>query len=225
MENLNIKKLKISIILNIIIFVLTLVSLIIMMTGFKFMIGYEPVLESTRLGVFRFFTVQSNIFMGIASLIFLIEEMKVLKEFQESISMNKYILKLTSTTAVSLTFFIVFTYLGPISEGGIKTMLMNSNLFFHLFIPILSIIVFIFFEKTNQIDIKKTLYGTIPTIIYEFYYLTNILIHMENGKVSPLYDWYWFVQNGVWDSLFIAPLILVISYIISLTLWKLNRVK
>lgn len=223
MDKLSIEKLKISMIINSIIFILTIIASLIMITGFKFMTGTEPVLESTKFGVFRFFTVQSNIFMGVTSLIFLIEEIKVLKGISKSIPINKYVLKLASTSSVSLTFFIVFTYLGPISDGGIKTMLMNSNLFFHLFIPVLSIITFIFFEKTNDINIKKIIYGVLPTIIYGFYYLINILIHMENGKVSPVYDWYWFVQNGVWASLFVAPLILVISYILSLLLWKLNK--
>lgn len=26
--------------------------------------------------------------------------------------------------------------------------------------------------------------------------MINILMHMECGKASTLYNWYWFVQNG-----------------------------
>lgn len=46
---------------------------------------------------------------------------------------------------------------------------------------------------------------------------------MENGKVSPEYDWYWFAQGGLWQIIIVVPLIFGITYIISLLLWKLNR--
>ena len=194
---------------------------IIMFTGFKFMHGPEPVLESTSLGMFRFFTVDSNIFMGIVSLLFLFG----LYKYKENIPKWFYILKLMGTCGVMLTFLVVFLYLGPISKDGIISMLQNSNLFFHLFIPVFSFITFAFFEKTEKLLFKDTLYGLVPCFIYSIYYTINVLIHMENGKVSPIYDWYWFVQNGIWMVFIVAPMILGISYLISLILWKLNKKK
>ena len=219
------KKIKISLIINIIIIILTIISMIIMFTGFKFMYGYETVLESTKIGMLRFFTVESNMLMGMVALIFAINEIKFLKEKIADIPTKIYILKLMATTAVGLTFFVVFAYLGPISTGGIPSMLMNSNLFFHLVIPILSIINFAFFEKTDKLKLRYVIYGLIPTFLYEIYYLGNVLIHIEEGAVSPTYDWYWFVQNGVWTAVIVAPMILAISYIISLILWRLNKIK
>lgn len=216
---------KVSLILNIITTLFTIVASTIMFTGFNFMHTNETVLESSKLGMLKFFTVQSNVFMGIIALLFAFEEIKLLNEKEKNISKKLYILKLMSTTAVGLTCFIVFSYLGPISKGGIISMLMNSNLFFHLLIPVISIINFIFFEKTNIIIVKETFYGIIPILLYAFYYLTNILIHMENGKVSVLYDWYWFVQQGVWTAIYVVPMILGITYIISFILWKLNKYK
>lgn len=220
---MNKNRLKISILLNIIIVVFTIFASIVMFTGFKFMHGAEPVLESTKFGAFRFFTVDSNVFMGIASFAFMIEEIKLLKGINKSINKKMYILKLMATTAVTITFLTVFLYLGPISKDGIPSMIQNSNLFFHLIIPVLSIITFVFFEKTNTISFKNTLFGIIPTLIYELYYLINILIHMENGKVSPLYDWYWFLQNGIWTAIIVAPFMLIVSYLVSIVLWKINK--
>ena len=215
------KKNKVSLIINIIIFILTLIASIIMFTGFKFMHGVEPVLESTKLGMLRFFTVESNIFMGIVALLFAIKEIKKLE-----LTKIDYILKLMSTSAVALTFTVVFIYLGPISKGGIVSLLQNSNLFFHLIIPVLSIINFMFFEKTDKLkSFKNSFYGIVPAILYSIYYITNILIHMENGKVSTIYDWYWFVQNGVWTAVIVVPIIFALTYIISLLLWKINILK
>lgn len=219
------RNIKTSLIINIIIVILTIIASIIMFTGFKFMHNYETVLESTRIGMLRFFTVQSNLLMGIVSLLFAIEEIKLLKGKIADISSKMYTLKLMATTAVGLTFFVVFAYLGPIAKDGIPSMLMNSNLFFHFLIPVTSIVNFIIFEKTDKIKFKNTLCGVIPTVLYEIYYLANIIIHMENGKVSPIYDWYWFAQNGVWTAVIVAPMMLAITYIISLIIWKLNKKK
>lgn len=220
---MNKKNIKISFILNIITVILTLIATIIMFTGFKFMTGYDVVLESSRIGMFKFFTVDSNLLMGVVALIFAIKEYKILEGKIEDISTRYYILKLASTTSVSLTFIVVFAYLGPISKHGIYSMLQNSNLFFHLLIPVISIINFIAFEKTDKIKIKYSLYGLIPTVLYSIFYLTNVLIHMENGKVDPIYDWYWFVQNGVWSTIIILPLMWLISYFITFALWKNNK--
>ena len=210
-----IKTMKISLIINIIIFIFTIVASIIMFTGFKFMYGYETVLESTRIGMFRFFTVDSNLFMGIIALLFAIEEKKVLDGKKEEISTKMYVLKLMATTGVGLTFFVVFMYLGPIAKGGIPSMIMNSNLFFHLLIPVISMLNFMIFEKTNKLKFKHSFYGVIPMIVYGIYYLGNVLIHVENGKVSPKYDWYWFVQNGIWTAVIVVPMILIFTYGIS----------
>ena len=222
---MNNKTIKISFYINLIIVMFTIFATMIMFTGYKFMNGYEIILESSNLSMLKFFTVDSNMLMGIVSFIFVIKEYKILNGEKVSITLYDYILKLVSTTAVALTFFIVFAYLGPISEHGILSMIMNSNLFFHLLIPVLSIIDFILYEKNDLIKFKYTLFGIIPTFIYGMVYLINILIHMENGRVNPLYDWYWFVQNGVWTAIIVMPIILLISYLICLVLWKLNKIK
>ena len=217
------KNIKISLFFNILIFLMTLFACIVMFFSIKFMHGYEPVLESTKIGMFRFFTVQSNIFMGIVALLFAIKEIKVLKGDIKDLSTFMYTLKLVATASVGLTFVVVFAYLGNVAEYGLISLLMNSNLFFHLFIPVISILTFVLFERTNKIKFKYTLYGMLPSFLYSIYYITNILIHMENNKVSPVYDWYYFVQNGVSGAFFVAPLILCLAYVISLCLWRLNK--
>lgn len=222
---MNKKKIKIAIALNIIIVLLTILAIIVMFFGIKFMNTYDSVLETSKVDMFKFFTVQSNIFIAVVAFIFMLDEIKILKKDINAISLKKYILKLSATTAVGLTFFVVFTYLGPISKNGIFSLLMNSNLFFHLIIPLLSIIVFAFFEKTDKIKFKYNIYSIIPVVIYTAFYLTNILIHMKNGKVSPIYDWYWFVQNGIWSAFIVIPLMLFITFFISVILWKLNKIK
>ena len=145
-------KYKISLILNIIIVIMVIGASIMMFTGFRFMPG-EIILESNKLGMFKFFTVDSNLFMGIISLLFAIFEIRLLKDNIHEIPRYMYILKLMATTSVTLTFLVVFTYLGPL-VGNIYLMILNSNLFFHLLVPVFSLITFIFFEKNNKISFK-----------------------------------------------------------------------
>ena len=218
------KKLKISFVINIIIFMLTLIASIIMFAGIEFMKGNSGVLVSTKLEMFKFFTVDSNIFMGIMALMLAIDEYKLLSGKIEEIPKYKYALKLMSTTGVALTFFTVFLYLGPISEYGIYSLLLNSNLFYHLFIPVLSMLVFTIFEGSDKLSLKYSVLGIIPSVLYTVFYLINVLIHMENGKVSPLYDWYYFVQNGVWTTVIVLPFMLCMTYLLSFILLKLNQI-
>lgn len=185
--------------------------------------GMESLFESVNLNMLKFFTVQSNLFVGIVSFIFLLQEYKLLKGKIKSIDKKYYLWKLVSTTSVGLTFLVVFAYLGPVSSVGLIAMIGNSNLFFHLIIPVLSMITFVFFEGTREINNKEIFYGIIPTIVYGIYYFTNIIIHMENGRVSGEYDFYWFVQGGVWTAIIVVPIMLLITYLICFFLWILNR--
>lgn len=216
-------KYKISFILNIIIVIMVIGASIMMFTGFRFMPG-KIILESNKLGMFKFFTVDSNLFMGIISLIFAIFEIRLLKGSINEIPKYMYILKLMATTSVTLTFIVVFAYLGPL-VGNIYLMILNSNLFFHLLVPVFSMITFIFFERNNKMSFKYSFYGLIPVIMYGLYYLINVLIHMDNGIVLPEYDFYYFVQNGIWTAIVVVPVMFIISYTISLILWGFNRIK
>lgn len=217
------RKIKISLVLNIIIVILTILSSIMMFTGFKFMNGSEPILEVTKLGMFKFFTVDSNFLVGISSLILAIYEKRLLDNSITSIPIKYYILKFMATVSVSLTLLVVFIYLGPISKDGIGSMLQNSNLFFHLIIPLLSMISFIFFEYHKNFKFKYVFSSIIPTVAYAIFYLINVLLHVENGKVSPIYDWYYFIQGGLWQIMIVGPLMIIVTYIIGIVIFKMNK--
>ena len=216
-------KMKISFILNIIIVLMTVFAFIMMFTGFKFMYGPETTIASSTVGRFRFFTIDSNLLMGIAALLFIIQEWKVLTGKQKRIAKRFYVYKLMATCAVGLTFIIVFFYLGRITPNGFFSIYMNQNLFFHGLIPLLSMINFVLYEKTNELWMRHTFMSMIPVVVYAMYYVTNILLHVENNHVSPTYDWYWFVQNGVTKVIVVLPMIFVLTYFIGFILMRLNK--
>ena len=221
----NNKKMKISFIINIIISVLTVNTIIMCITGFEFMKGYDPYPELFEVPIYSYYTVQSNVFMGIVSFIFANREYQVLRGRKKEISSVYYILKMVATVAVSLTFFVVFAIFGFMARGGHIGLLRNSYLFFHLIIPVICILDYVIFEKTNIIKFKHIFYGLLPTFLYEIYYAINILMNMKNGTVSMRNDWYSFAQNGLLRTILIAPMMLGITFLIALIIWKLNKKK
>lgn len=187
MEKINNKNIKISFIINILTVIMTIAALSIAFSGFKFMHGYEPSSELSDTQIFSYFTVQANTFMGIVSFVFAIKELQILKGTKKVIPLRYYILKMIATVAVSLTFLVVFGYLGFASKGGIASLLRNSNLFFHLIINILSfqnifsifpliasIIVIISFMMNNEnyirgIGVISALCWLVYAIVYKSY--------------------------------------------------------
>ena len=132
---------------------------------------------------------------------------------------------MVATVSVSLTFFVVFAIFGFMARGGHLGLLRNSNLFFHLIIPVISILNFVIFEKNNILKFKHIFIGLLPTFLYEIYYTINILVHMKNGAVSLKNDWYSFAQNGLLRTILVAPMMLGITFCLSLVIWKLNKKK
>ena len=132
---------------------------------------------------------------------------------------------MVATIAVSLTFFVVFAIFGFMARGGHIPLLKNSYLFFHLIIPVMSIINYVVFEKTNIIKFKHIFYGLIPTFLYEIYYTINLLVNMKNGAVSLRNDWYSFAQNGLLRTVLVVPIMLGITFGLSFVIWKLNKKK
>ena len=219
------KKMVVSFIINILLSIMTVIALIMSIVGFKFMYGYEPYPELLEVPIYSYFTVQSNVFMGIVSFVFANREYQIFKGRKKEIPLVYYIFKMVATVAVSLTFFVVFAIFGFMSRGGHIALIRNSYLFFHLIIPVISILNFVIFEKTKIIKFKHIFYGLLPTFLYEIYYLTNILMNMKNGKVSMRNDWYSFAQAGMLRALLVAPLMLGITFCLSLVIWKLNKKK
>ncbi len=214
---------KIAMVLNYLIFIIVVCGLIVVFTGYKFTFIPEPALKAMKLGALRFFTVQCNLLMGITALIMAHKERKVANGSNKDIAIGFYILKLVATVSVSLTFLVVFMYLARIVDGGLISLLQNSNIFFHLIVPLLSIITFLFFEKTDKIKFNYNICSLIPVLLYGIYYVINIIVHLDNGVVSPKYDWYCFMQTGINNAYLAATIIVVMTFVISVLLWITNR--
>ncbi|MCR4735247.1 MAG: hypothetical protein K5829_09620 [Treponema sp.] len=215
-------KRKSAFILNLIIFIFTLFATISMIIGFNFM-DNTKVLSATSFKAFKYFTVDSNVFAGIISLVYLIYELSPASKKKDRLPKALYILKLAATTGVTLTMMVTVFFLAPRTTTTYFAYFKNSNLFMHLLTPLLCIISFIFFEAGEKTKFPLSLSGIIPMLLYALYYMPNILLHLENGKTSHTYDWYGFLDGGLSTIWFVIPLLFSITWLFSIALWGLNK--
>ena len=215
------EKLKASLVLNIINIVFVTFASFSMMTGFHFM-SDDTILELKNLSAFQFFTFDSNLLLGIVTVIFVIYEVMLIKNKINKIPCLVYLLKYVSSVAVSLTMLTVVIFLAPQSKSYFLLFL-NSNLFFHLICPLVAIIGFGFFEKPNDLKFKDTIYGVVPTFLYGIYYTANALSHMEDGEVPFKYDWYGFARGGAIGITLSIAMMFSATYLISVLLYLFNK--
>lgn len=209
-----------SIVFNALIVALTVTGGVMLFT-----VTWEGRLMAFGFEALKFFTIDSNLLVGIIACIYLVFDILVLCGKMESIPSWLRILKHTGTVGVALTLLTVAFFLGPvfaIADGSIHGYLMmftSYNLIFHLLTPLCAIISSLFFEREPHLPFKATFIGVIPMVLYGIYYSVNALSHAENGMVPPQYDWYSFVRPGI----FMAPISVLImtmaTYVISLLLY------
>ena len=122
-------------------------------------------------------------------------------------------LKSVGTVAVSVTFFTVVLFLGPVF--GFGGMFAGANFFLHLVSPLLAMISLCAFENREPLRFRVTFLGLLPTFIYGIVYVWLVVFQ----KTWP--DFYGFNIGGHWA--FSAVAMLIATYLISLVLWGIRK--
>ena len=202
-----------SFILNILTFLLVLVGVIVMIT-----IGSKA-LGETNITVFKYFTFQSNIFMGVVAFIYGWYQLLIILSKRDKIPHVLLVFNHVGVTAVGLTFLIVILFLAP--GYGFDKMYNNANLFFHALVPIVAMINFMFLEKECSIKFKETFFSIVPSLLYGIVYF--IVVVATNGYGNINIDFYMFGANGpVIGALnFIA--VMSIAYGFGVLIYFVNR--
>ena len=207
---------KKAIAFNIAILILVIVAVIWMMTDNS---GLS--LTARKIQALRYFTVDSNILMGISAAFMAVAQIQVVKGKRKGIPTALYVFKLASTVAV--TMLVTVFYLGFVIPTGFFSLFYHSNFIMHLAVPVLSIVVFVLYEKTTSIALKHNLFSYIPLVLYGIYYALATFSHMKHGVIEKGYDWYQFFQLGTKSVLLVYPLFAIFTFLLSYALWKLNR--
>ncbi len=172
-----------ELIFNLIIVALTIVGIILMLTGRP----EEGALQSSGLENFKFYTVLTNVFCGIVALIQL--AFILLKKDTGKIRL----LKLAAVCGVAITFAVVAFMFGPLY--GFPQFYRRGNLFFHLLLPLVAMAEFVFVRRAKM-PFRYTVFAAVPTLLYGTGYLLNILINGVGGPWPDTNDFYAFLSWG-----------------------------
>ena len=172
---------KVSIALSIIIIILEIIALIVCYNSFGINLAY--------------YTIDSNIFLLISTILYLITINNVPKIVQ--------LLKYSSTLSVFITFLVVVFVLYPMYDFNFQFMFLDGpNLYMHVLCPLLALISFIFFDS-NEIEnsLKNNLRSLYFTIIYAIILISLNILNVVSGpypflkvnQQSPLMSVFWIV--------------------------------
>ena len=123
------------------------------------------------------------------------------------------LLHLSAATSLALTASTVLFFLGP--TQGFDLMYDRDMLFYHLINPI-AIVASFFFIKHPKYYFRCTLWGVAPMALYGIFYSTFVLTGVWD-------DFYGFTFGGKpWAIFVVLPIMLCVTYIISLLLSIIN---
>ena len=216
---------KTSIIINAVIFLLTAFATTCMILGINLFSRTEEVRAFTaaNLEAFKYFTVDSNVLAGITALIYLIIEAKG-KELSTRAATFLHCLRLAAASGVALTMLVTAFFLIPQFGAHWYILYIDNNFFFHLTIPLLCVIAYIFFEPgAKSLTLKQSVSGIIPMLVYAVVYTINILTHLGNSEPLKTYDWYGFLGDKLTNAFIAVPAMLLVTWGISVGLWVGNK--
>ena len=150
---------------------------------------------------YKFFTTDSNILAGLASLILIPFEIQILRGKRKKLPRAAVLFKYAAAVSLTLTFTTVMVLLLPIYD--IKFLLLGTAFYMHIAGPVMTFISFVFLETDTKIKLPVILYGAV--------YLTEVVIIGE--KNGGWMDFYTFNKGGNW--MISMPIMLGATYLIS----------
>lgn len=183
------------------IIVLLMITAIIMM----FNINVAALSEANKWANFKYFTVLSNVYMGIASAISLFY--LIFKKYNYP---NWLItLKLSGTVSVFITFITTMLYLAPLM--GFWPVMQGANFIMHLVLPLSALFTYIFFEPKLKTPLWHFIFGMAPVSIYGIIYLINVAVKNDFGNVNGA-DWYLFGAYGIGPGIGVLAGLIIASF-------------
>ena len=181
----------------------------------------EGLLTARGLQNLKYFTVDSNLFLGLVCLVDVIAALIDLEHEKGpgSVPAARPLLELlryTAVVAVTLTFTVVAVFFGP--GVGYGFLYRDANLFFHLIIPVLGLLSFAATHRElpaslRPIPLWETLLALAPSVVYGVYYTVVLLVR---GVHFPDTDWYGFAAGGVRGSMISAVGVLLATWLLAL---------
>lgn len=163
----------------------------------------------------KYFTVLSNVFAGIVAVLWVFFYV-----FSELLHIKLPVLpKIMSASATGLTFLVIAAFLAPMYPD--LNLYAGSNLYFHLIVPLISMVEMILMKVDKKIPFRYTLISASLALIYGIGYVINILIN-GIGQWPDTNDWYGFLNWGYPIGIVIFLVIILMEFGIACLLRGLN---
>ena len=177
-----------DIVLNFACFVMVAVSV-----SMFFVRGGSGNMDVVGAKAFRYYTVDSNILLGVASLVVAISGLMRLRS-GKPLPKAVVLLKFCGTCVVLITFFTVIVFLGPVF--GFAGMYANQSLYLHGVVPVLAALTLLILERGTEFSAWESLLSLIPTALYgTVYFIMVLAVGRENGGWE---DFYGFNMGDRW---------------------------
>lgn len=169
-----------------------------------------------------YYTQDSNLFLGVTSLLYVIASIRALRKREEKIPLWIRRVRYYSICCICVTLFVVLFILAPMAKplGGLKWILFtDSMLYQHLLSPVIAIAAFLLLEKRPQLRFRETFLALIPTLIYAaVIYPLNIA-----GIVDGPYPFLQVRNMSIGISVLWFFLVLILAYGLAWLIWLCNR--
>ena len=169
-----------------------------------------------------YYTINSNIFVGLTSLLAIIGAIICLKRKEDVSKRALHVIKFVGVTCVTLTLVTVLYWLAS-GTFEAKALVEKFNIFLHFATPILAFLTFILFDH-NEKKLKwvDTLLAILPTLIYGSVYL--VLVAILNKQEYNVYLFGMKDGNFVWwMALLSFVTLLLVAFLIANVAFFLNK--
>lgn len=190
----NKRKIAAAVVLNSVVTIATTAVMV------SFFLGNTDIFIRSGPQSLRFFTTDSNILNMLGAVIILPFEIRILMGKAEALPRFAVVIKYVTTASVTLTFFTVMLFLGPMF--GYAVFLNETGIFTHLILPMFAFYTFTLLETDCEISFKNVIWAITPTLVYGAVYLTEVVfIGTQNGGWEDFYSFnlggYWYISGTV----------------------------
>ena len=171
-----------------------------------------------RYKVFRYYTTLSNVLAALAAVPMAVCAVRSLAGGGDRVPKVLSLLRYMSVSALTLTMMTAFCFLGPLF--GYTAVLTGANFWFHLIVPVLAIVSFLFFEPGADYPRKNPFAGIAGTLVYGAVYVRMVIFVGADRGGWP--DFYGFNIGERW---YVTVLVILAANLLFARLLLLGREK
>lgn len=166
-----------------------------------------------------YYTLQSNLWLIFVQVIFLFDEIRVIRHRESYIKRWHRLLKFVSVIAVTLTMLVFGIILAPVLPLDVTFSLTSVTL--HFIAPILALVDFFVFDNDLKVKKRELIYAYLPALLYFLFVMTFVQLGIKFSTEQTLvpyffldYEtlgWFTITSNGIGVFYWMIILLLLVT--------------